>query len=49
MKHIIGLYLPMAGDILVAGESIVKAGAEEKAQLQRRLGVMYRAEPCSAR
>lgn len=41
MKHIIGLYLPMAGDILVAGESIVKAGAEEKAQLQRRLGVMY--------
>ena len=41
MKHIIGLYLPMAGDILVAGESIVTAGAEEKAQLQRRLGVMY--------
>src|SRR6478752_5707290 len=41
MKHIIGLYLPMAGDILVAGESIVKAGAEKKAQLQRRLGVMY--------
>ena len=41
MKHIIGLYLPMAGDILVAGESIVKAGVEKKAQLQRRLGVMY--------
>ena len=41
MKHIIGLYLPMAGDILIAGKSIVQAGAEEKARLQRRLGVMY--------
>ena len=41
MKHIIGLYLPMAGDIEVAGESIVKASADQKAQLQRRLGVMY--------
>ena len=39
MKHIIGLYRPMQGDILVDGRSIVKAGAREKAELQRRLGV----------
>src|SRR5262245_1954263 len=41
MKNIIGLYEPMAGDIVIDGRSLVKAGAEEKAQLQRRLGVMY--------
>lgn len=41
MKNIIGLYAPMAGDILIAGRSIVKAPAKEKAKLQRGLGVMY--------
>jgi phospholipid/cholesterol/gamma-HCH transport system ATP-binding protein len=41
MKNIIGLYEPMAGDILIAGHSIVKATAAEKAELQRGLGVMY--------
>ena len=41
MKHIIGLYRPMAGDILIDGVSMVSAGADEKARLQRRLGVMY--------
>ena len=41
MKNIIGLYEPMAGDILIAGRSIVRAPAAEKAQLQRGLGVMY--------
>ena len=41
MKHIIGLYRPMAGDIQVAGGSMVKARGQEKAQLQRKLGVMY--------
>jgi phospholipid/cholesterol/gamma-HCH transport system ATP-binding protein len=41
MKHIIGLYPPMAGDILIAGKSIVKADADEKALLQRSIGVMY--------
>jgi phospholipid/cholesterol/gamma-HCH transport system ATP-binding protein len=41
MKHIIGLYRPMAGDILIEGVSIVTTGADEKARLQRRLGVMY--------
>jgi len=41
MKNIIGLYRPMGGDILVDGESIVGASPEEKAQLQRKLGIMY--------
>ena len=41
MKCIIGLYEPMAGDIVIEGHSIVTASAEEKAQLQRKLGVMY--------
>jgi phospholipid/cholesterol/gamma-HCH transport system ATP-binding protein len=41
MKNIIGLYEPMAGDILIAGHSIVNAPAREKAELQRGLGVMY--------
>ncbi|HEX8783859.1 MAG TPA: ATP-binding cassette domain-containing protein [Steroidobacteraceae bacterium] len=41
MKNIIGLYEPMAGDILIAGRSIVKAPAAQKAELQRGLGVMY--------
>ncbi|HTO67720.1 MAG TPA: ATP-binding cassette domain-containing protein [Bradyrhizobium sp.] len=41
MKNIIGLYKPMAGDILVDGHSLVRASADEKAQVQRKLGVMY--------
>jgi phospholipid/cholesterol/gamma-HCH transport system ATP-binding protein len=41
MKNIIGLYQPMAGDILIDGRSIVTGSADERAQLQRRLGVMY--------
>jgi len=41
MKNIIGLYPPMAGDVLIAGHSIVKASPRERARLQRSLGVMY--------
>jgi phospholipid/cholesterol/gamma-HCH transport system ATP-binding protein len=41
MKHIIGLYQPMAGDILIEGRSIVRAAGAERAALQRRMGVMY--------
>ncbi len=41
MKHIIGLYQPMAGNIYIEGESMVDADDEARAQLQRRLGVMY--------
>src|SRR5215510_1061069 len=41
MKSIIGLYQPMAGDILINGRSLITAGAAERARLQRGLGVMY--------
>src|SRR6266481_725596 len=41
MKNMIGLYRPMAGNILVAGKSIVSALPDDKARLQRSLGVMY--------
>jgi len=41
MKHIIGLYQPMGGDILIGGRSIVNATAKQHAALQRSLGVMY--------
>jgi phospholipid/cholesterol/gamma-HCH transport system ATP-binding protein len=41
MKIIIGLYPPMAGDILIDGKSMVTGSQKEKAQLQRKLGVMY--------
>ena len=41
LKNIIGLYKPMAGDIVINGRSLVTASANEKAQVQRKLGVMY--------
>lgn len=41
MKNIIGLYQPMGGDILIDGESIVRASPKDKAKLQRKLGIMY--------
>ena len=41
MKNLIGLYTPMAGDILIDGVSIVRANSEERSLLQRKLGVMY--------
>lgn len=43
MKNMIGLYRPMAGDVLIDGESIVRAGPTQKARLQRGLGIMYQA------
>jgi phospholipid/cholesterol/gamma-HCH transport system ATP-binding protein len=41
MKNLIGLYPPLAGDILIRGVSLTRAAAEDKAALQRKLGVMY--------
>jgi phospholipid/cholesterol/gamma-HCH transport system ATP-binding protein len=41
MKNIIGLYTPLGGDIFITGRSIVHAGAEEREQLQRGLGILY--------
>src|SRR6201987_503549 len=41
MKNLMGLYKPMAGDILIAGASLVRASSQQRAHLQRSLGVMY--------
>lgn len=41
MKHLIGLHEPLAGDILIEGCSIVRASDDERAAMQRRIGVMY--------
>src|SRR6201988_3183230 len=41
MKNLIGLHPPMAGTMPMAGPSLVRANAQEKARLQRKLGVMY--------
>jgi phospholipid/cholesterol/gamma-HCH transport system ATP-binding protein len=41
MKNLIGLHRPLAGDVLIRGVSLVRAQADEKAVLQRQLGVMY--------
>jgi len=41
MKNLIGLYAPLAGDVLIRGVSLVSARTDEKAALQRQLGVMY--------
>lgn len=41
MKHIIGLYEPMSGDITINGKSIVNAAKHDKSNIQRELGVMY--------
>ena len=41
MKIIIGLHRPMTGDVSIAGKSIVSASPDDKARLQRSLGVMY--------
>jgi phospholipid/cholesterol/gamma-HCH transport system ATP-binding protein len=41
LKHLIGLYEPMSGDILINGRSIVNAEEEEKELLMREFGVLY--------
>ncbi|HPE02357.1 MAG TPA: ATP-binding cassette domain-containing protein [Burkholderiaceae bacterium] len=41
MKVLIGLVPPRSGDVLIGGRSIVKATAEERASIQRGLGIMY--------
>ncbi len=41
LKHIIGLYSPKKGDILIQGDSIVRAEEERRREIMRRFGVTY--------
>lgn len=41
LKHIIGLYSPKAGDILISGRSIVHADSDERRNIMRNFGVTY--------
>jgi len=41
LKNIIGLYTPLAGDILINGRSIVSAEGDARRQIMRTFGVTY--------
>lgn len=41
LKHMIGLYTPFRGDVLIFGESMVNSSEDEKRSLMRRFGVTY--------
>jgi phospholipid/cholesterol/gamma-HCH transport system ATP-binding protein len=41
LKHMIGLYKPAAGRILIAGHDVAAAQDEERRQILRTFGVMY--------
>ena len=41
LKHLIGLFRPFSGEILIDGEDIVKAEGEERRRIMRKFGVMY--------
>lgn len=41
LKHMIGLYRPMAGRVLIGGHDITEAEGEERLQIFKKIGVMY--------
>ncbi|HTP46491.1 MAG TPA: ATP-binding cassette domain-containing protein [Casimicrobiaceae bacterium] len=41
LKHMIGLYQPFSGKVLIDGEDIVTAEGEARKAILRRIGVMY--------
>jgi phospholipid/cholesterol/gamma-HCH transport system ATP-binding protein len=41
LKHLIGLYEPMSGDITINNQSIVSAPPDEKDKILRQFGVLY--------
>ncbi|HEX3035977.1 MAG TPA: ATP-binding cassette domain-containing protein, partial [Thermodesulfobacteriota bacterium] len=41
LKHMIGLYEPASGQILIDGEDITKAEGEDRIRILKKIGVMY--------
>ena len=41
LRHMIGLYKPMSGRVLIDGEDIVNAMEDERLRILRKIGVMY--------
>ena len=41
LKHMIGLYPPVAGAILIEGDDIGSAYGQQRLQILQRIGVMY--------
>ena len=41
LKHLIGLYKPAAGRIIIDGEDIIAAEGEDRLAILRKIGVMY--------
>ena len=41
LKHLIGLYPPMSGEILINGSSMVNADDKAKKEISRQFGVLY--------
>ena len=41
LKHLIGLYQPRAGDVLIQGRSLVRANEEERRSIMQTFGVAY--------
>jgi phospholipid/cholesterol/gamma-HCH transport system ATP-binding protein len=41
LKHMIGLYAPLRGRVLIGGRDIVRAEGDELTAILRRIGVMY--------
>lgn len=41
MKHVIGLYPPVTGEVLIEGQELVSARGDKRKEILSRLGVMY--------
>lgn len=41
LKHLIGLYRPLDGDIIINGINVVKANENDKKEIYRHFGVLY--------
>jgi phospholipid/cholesterol/gamma-HCH transport system ATP-binding protein len=41
LKHLIGLYKPYSGEILIEGQDVVKAEGSKRLEILNRIGVMY--------